>query len=207
MRLRFRPFKENVPRNWLTSGLFIFSLSLLLATQGVSELEKTLFLSIYRLSDILRPIFYVLTLLGSTWAVISLVVGLGLFKKFKPALDLLAATVTAFGFAILFKLLVARGRPEALMSGVESREIFETGPGFPSGHTAVATAIALTIMTFLPKRYRWGLVTLALLVGVSRIYLGVHMPLDVVGGFGLGLIAAGMIQLLPHLWQKIHVRN
>lgn len=58
---------------------------------------------------------------------------------------------------------------------------------FPSGHTATAFAVALAWAAFLPK-WRYPLIILAVGVGISRIYLGAHFPLDVTFGAFLGVL-------------------
>ena len=59
---------------------------------------------------------------------------------------------------------------------------------FPSGHTAIFFAIAMAIFYFNKK---WGIVcfVLAILVGLSRIYVGVHWPIDVVAGALIGILS------------------
>ncbi len=60
---------------------------------------------------------------------------------------------------------------------------------FPSDHTAVALAAALAVF-FYHKKLGILLMFLALLVGVARIYTGVHYPLDVLGGIVVGIVSA-----------------
>lgn len=72
------------------------------------------------------------------------------------------------------------------------------GPGFPSGHTQATT----TFWFFLAGHHRfaglYGLAFgLALLVGASRVWLGVHFPVDVLGGFGVGLVLAWIGVRIP----------
>ncbi len=65
-----------------------------------------------------------------------------------------------------------------------------------SGHAAVAVALATAAWPYLG---RWGRVAaagLAVLVCVLRLYVGAHLPLDVVGGAGLGLMAGAAVHLL-----------
>lgn len=62
-----------------------------------------------------------------------------------------------------------------------------TGYSFPSGHTQGITTFAGVLMTNIKKRWMYMLGTLLIiLVGISRIYLGVHRPIDILGGIILG---------------------
>lgn len=103
------------------------------------------------------------------------------------------------------KLLVMRSRP----IGAEGvRSIYTKSAGgysFPSGHTQQSTAFWRTLFLLYPQRVLAVVGTfVALLVGLSRIYLGVHWPSDVLGGFILGwLVADGLSYLerkLPPAW-------
>jgi undecaprenyl-diphosphatase len=99
------------------------------------------------------------------------------------------------GFAIelpLYKVLkqrIKRDRPCVVISGVYKRISPSDQFSFPSGHTAAAFVIATSISHFLPVLlvpvYFW-----ALLVGISRIYLGVHYPTDILAGLVIGIFSA-----------------
>jgi len=80
---------------------------------------------------------------------------------------------------------------------VEERESFGEGSlGFPSGHAAVTAALTAVVAAHLSRR--WLIVALALgtIVILGRLYVGAHLPLDVVGGIGLGLAVGGAVRLL-----------
>lgn len=61
--------------------------------------------------------------------------------------------------------------------------------GFPSNHAANITA-AMAVLSYFLRKYRYAFSSVALLVSFSRIYVGVHYPLDVLFGMGIGLFFA-----------------
>jgi membrane-associated phospholipid phosphatase len=88
------------------------------------------------------------------------------------------------------KELVDRARPAH--AGVDVSPAVSTpgDPSFPSGHTMTAFAAAVVVGAFYP-RLRWLLLGLATLVGLSRVYLGVHFLADVLAGAAAG-VAIGL---------------
>jgi membrane-associated phospholipid phosphatase len=99
----------------------------------------------------------------------------------------LLGTQAAYWGAKLVKELVSRARPGALLGGVRVRE-HVSGLWYLSGHTAVAFALAAVLAPSLPRAWRPVAFAVAALVGFARVYGGAHLPLDVVGGAGLGLL-------------------
>ncbi|HEU5479945.1 MAG TPA: phosphatase PAP2 family protein, partial [Candidatus Tumulicola sp.] len=71
-------------------------------------------------------------------------------------------------------------------AGVVVRGRHAGGYGFPSGHTAVAFAVAAALAPDLPRPVRPFVWLLAVIVGFARVYVGAHFPLDVLGGAALG---------------------
>jgi len=63
----------------------------------------------------------------------------------------------------------------------------QDGFGYPSSHTATAFGAAVVLTFLVPRRWRWAPLTVAAVVGLTRMHVGVHYPLDVVGGALIGL--------------------
>ena len=82
---------------------------------------------------------------------------------------------------------MSRGRPAALLVDVHERE-HTSGLGYLSGHSAVAFALAMVVAPSVPVGGRVAVFSIASLVGFGRVYAGAHLPLDVVGGVGLGIV-------------------
>jgi undecaprenyl-diphosphatase len=121
--------------------------------------------------------------LGAIWLVLAL--ALAALRR-NPWL--LVAVVAADGVADLLasigKTLVHRHRPFVHQLGPAA-----TTHSFPSFHAATSFACAAVLASFAP-RLRIPLYTLAVLISISRLYNGVHFPLDVLAGALLGLITA-----------------
>ncbi len=86
----------------------------------------------------------------------------------------------------IMKPLIGRLRPSQLLDTIVVYGA--SGYSFPSGHAAISFAMAEVISVYEP-RLRTGLYLLAILISLSRIYMGVHYPLDVLFGalFGWGI--------------------
>lgn len=97
----------------------------------------------------------------------------------------LALAANAAATAAL-KAAVDRPRPPEADPEIVPLVPVPESASFPSGHASSAFAAAAALALFLPRR-RWPLVVAAALVGLSRIWLGVHYPTDVLAGALLGL--------------------
>jgi membrane-associated phospholipid phosphatase len=102
-------------------------------------------------------------------------------------LSALIAVGVAAGLTSILKDLFDRVRPALADPGVQALVPVPSSASFPSGHAATAFAAAVAVGAFYP-RLRWPLLGLAALVGLSRIYLGVHYLLDVLAGAALGIV-------------------
>jgi len=94
----------------------------------------------------------------------------------------------------VIKPLVGRARPFHAMAGVRVVGYHPVTYSFPSGHAASAFAGAYIVACMLPRARGW-LWALAALIAVSRVYIGVHYPLDVAAGalvgLGVGVLVSG----------------
>jgi undecaprenyl-diphosphatase len=86
------------------------------------------------------------------------------------------------------KQLVERERPFAFIVDVNVREGTGSELGYLSGHSAMAAAIGVVLLTVVPRRWWPLLVVLVAIVGVGRIVHGVHLPADVIGGWAFGTL-------------------
>lgn len=92
----------------------------------------------------------------------------------------------------LIKTSVNRIRPFIKINNLKIKKIGIDEYSFPSGHTTAAFSIATTISFIFPSLMVLSFI-LASLVGISRIYLGVHYPTDVLGGVFLGTIVSTIV--------------
>jgi undecaprenyl-diphosphatase len=139
-----------------------------------------------------------LTALGGvtvlTLIVTLVVVYLALRRKFRTALFVAASILGGWGLSSVLKLGIARPRPEVVQHLVEVSDM-----SFPSGHAMLSAITYLTLGAMLSRieerpslRLFFPLVAvvLTLIIGLSRIYLGVHYPTDVLGGWAAGTVWA-----------------
>ena len=170
----------------LALGLATLAVTGVLARTGrPSRFEVDVFRVLNNLPDAVeRPVWAVMQA-GSLAAVPVTAAAAVLARRPRLTRDLAVSGLLAWCVAKVVKGLVDRGRPDRLLAGV-LRGAHETGLGFPSGHAAVAAALATAASPYLPVGARRAVWVLVALVGVSRIHVGAHLPLDVIGGAGLG---------------------
>ncbi len=142
----------------------------------------------------MAPVFRFITELGSGGVITSLGLVLVLLFRFfgntRPAYFLITSIIVGQAGYWAFKQLVQRLRPDEMYAWVE-----RGGYSFPSGHTTSATLfyglVGYFVWRFAKKLWAKALVigvfgSIILLIGVSRLYLGVHWPTDVLAGWLLG---------------------
>ncbi len=164
--------------------------------QELSDFERGLFHAINGLPSWLYAPLWVVMQLGA-FAAVFVVAGVALLlRRVRLAVELLAAGSLAWFGAKALKSLVDRGRPGDLLTDVVFHGPAAHGVGYPSGHAAVSMALTATAYPFLVGRWRWAVWLLPLTVGLARVYVGAHFPLDVIGGFALGFMLAALTHLV-----------
>lgn len=179
--------------------------------QSLWSLDQELFRAVHVgwQRDWLDPVFWLITSTGLGWVQILLILGsfiaakkgqLGWAKRHlrQNAIPLIAA----WGLAGLLntawlKQAVERDRPSVLAIAQPQEDVFKSA--FPSGHTATSFALATLIALMCVRSQRrleaFLAVLWASLVGLSRIYRGVHWPTDVLGAAAVGVFSGCLVWL------------
>ena len=154
----------------------------------------------------LNPIVNVITRLGDKgilWIAVTL--ALLAFRKTRRmgVFCMVSMVIGLIVTNLIIKNWVARVRPYVLIEGLECLVGVQKDFSFPSGHTTNSLACAWVLFKMAPRK--WGVTALvvAILISLSRLYVGVHYPTDVLGGAVIGLGSACLaLWLVPKLEKK-----
>ena len=147
------------------------------------------------------------------WSSVLVVVIIGILVwwrigRLEAIMILVGGLITLVNTAL--KLAINRPRPSADLVHVLSRE---QGNGFPSGHAFFAILILGLTAYFISINLKnrtlrmvvlVGLIALILLIGTSRVYLGVHWPSDVIGGYLIGGVFLTALIWFHRTWKAHH---
>lgn len=160
------------------------------------------------INDKLTPIIKVITHVGGAKIVFVLtILAIILIKGLKNKLFLLTGIVGTAGLNVVLKHIIQRERPNI------NRLIPEKGYSFPSGHSMMSMAF-YGMLIFLIFKYvkntalKWTLIVILTIllstIGITRIYLGVHYPSDVIGGF---LVSLTYLFILTEIYNKVKIEE
>lgn len=185
--------------------VFLFFVDFIMVMTGFSssiDNSISLFFSVHN-NVIFTNIFKAISFICSPKFMIVLNVLLFIFIIVKKKYKLFIIVLSSISSVIinnLVKIIVRRERPDYL------RMVMEKSYSFPSGHAMISVLFFGSIIYLVNKynlKYKklitFSLSTFVLLVGISRIYLGVHYLTDVVGGYLLGFI---VLFLIIHLFER-----
>ena len=181
-------------------GAVLFGVSALVLKTGTLGWDESLFRVLNQVpaaaAAVLTPVSRLFLPAGITVVVVLAVVYVVARNRgVLPVAAGAAAAGLAWALAHVAKAVADRPRPYEVMAGAVLRQQPAHGTSFPSSHTAVTVAVVIALVPFLARPLAAAGIGYAVLVGWSRVYLGVHYPLDVLGGAGIGLAAGGVILL------------
>lgn len=162
-------------------------------TERMPPYEEEVFRAVNGASDrIRRPVRAVMQ--AGTFVTVPIASAVALLAGRRRLAARLAAGGTAAWIAAkLVKPISGRARPDGVLANVTIRERIEGDLGWVSGHMAVATSLGFIAAEELPRVVRPALAAIVAGVGFGRVYVGAHLPHDVVGGAGLGMMISALV--------------
>jgi undecaprenyl-diphosphatase len=172
--------------------------TLAFARFDAAELKFCRYLNRSSRSSFVRETFRAISWLGDGWVWYAILAALPLLYGMDGLSASLQMTATAaLGIAIykLIKNRAVRERPYITHSAIECASAPLDRYSFPSGHTLHAVCFTIVLSRYFPE-WTAALASLALLIALSRVILGLHYPTDVAAGAALGgSLAFGSLQL------------
>ncbi len=161
--------------------------------------------------DIIMPIITSMGNLGAIWIMISITLSIDKAYRIIASIVILTLIVSTVVGEGIIKHIVRRVRPCNRDFSGNSLITKPISYSFPSGHTLSSFAVAKVLSMYFGQ-YEMIFITIAFLIALSRLYLYVHYPTDVIAGIILGLVCSkiviiiiqeGYLQKIVHLYQNI----
>ena len=192
---RSTPTHQAVNQWILIVGLSIFLISLTYKLKFVEKWDKQAFNYLNEQPEAITRIYQYLWPLGTT-PVAAMAVMIMYLSSFRSGLISSVIFILLLVIEKIIKINLNRKRPfEALSDYKPSQPLIPDDPSYPSGDAMRLIFIALSIAVVfnLPIHSLLIFFTLGLILSFGRIVLGVHYPLDMVSGIGLGMIGSSLI--------------
>jgi undecaprenyl-diphosphatase len=188
------PPPRRVQRRFIAAVVTLAALWLATLLGGSGPLDRAIYEALYAgHRPVLLGIARVVTALGEPTVLVGASALCALWQWYagrgRLGLVLLVITLTGRGLAEAQKYWIARVRPD-----LEPHLVVVKTSSFPSGHATSSMIFYLTLALVVTAHSRWrpaaaaGAILLSLLIGTSRVMLGVHWPSDVIGGWAFGLL-------------------
>ena len=163
------------------------------ARRGVGPREQRVFEAVNGWPDRWYGLLATLMQFGTYVTTPVVAAAVAIAGRHAEAIVIVVSGTAAWAGAKLLKAGTRRGRPRAaLAQTVRIRGHAQSGGGFPSGHAATSASLSVTLGAVVGGWWWPPLLMLAVLTGLGRVYIGAHLPLDVLGGAGLGAAIAGL---------------
>jgi membrane-associated phospholipid phosphatase len=201
LRLAGRPRTRPVVRSMrelilVAAGAILLVLSALpVQPHSIPATERGVFRAINDHTVLPFTVVWVLMQLGNFLAIPAAALVAAVLRRWRLAIAMLAGGLVTYYLAKVVKGIVERGRPSSVLADVHIRGAASSGRGYVSGHAAVVTLLVVLAWPYLGPRARIAAVAAAVFVCLARVYVGAHLPLDVIGGAALGLAVAGAANL------------
>jgi len=186
--------------------------TLFAVTAGADEMLLRA-LNLAGMNGVVDAIMVLITLAGTAYVLAFLTIPIWWSGHREAAFDVLVLIGITLVVTEGIKFAVARPRPCEALSDIRTIAGFgcssEFDPAFPSGHASRAFALATFLAVRFRRRAGLSAFVFAGLVGLSRIYLGVHWPSDVLGGALLGVGLAVLVEIVSRRvggYQRIRQR-
>ena len=177
-------------------GLVVLLVSAAFVEDPPAAWEESVFRALNDLPHNVEWFLWILQQMGSALVMpVAAVILWRMTGRWQPPVALLAGGfLLGWLGAKVVKEMVGRGRPAAILDDVIlGFDVPVAEIGFPSGHAVLVFTLAAAFAPYLNMRGRMVAVVVAVAVGLTRVYVGAHMPLDVIGGAGYGVMIGTLV--------------